>query len=259
MTTTEVVMRSRSAVVPQQPGIPSGGPVLAAGRGEVTSTGALRQGQQVAYAVVLHFDAITDGVVRQAWSHLENRGVPSVSSTYGPGYRPHLTLAIVDTAHPGHVADRLRPRLEAAAGLPFTLSSLGFFLSSPAPAYLAVTPTRRLMALHQGVHDVLGAAGSWAYYRPGAWVPHCTLAMGVESQTAVARALAHVHFPVRGKVTSAHLTRLPRVCDDAAASGTPTDKQTSLLPAQHRAGPRHRRNRRILPSLALGRPPAGLS
>ena len=169
MTTAEVLPLSASAV-PRQPGVSSDAPVLTGGGANAASTEGLRQREQVAYAVVLHFDAVTDGIVRQTWSRLEDQGVLSVSSTYGPDYRPHLTLAIVDTAHPSHVAARLRPRLETAAGLVLSLSSLGFFLTPPAPAYLAVTPTRRLLSLHQAVHDVLGAEGSWSYYRPGAWV-----------------------------------------------------------------------------------------
>ena len=250
MSATEVTPRSAAGVPPRAP----------AATGDHESVGASWRaapakpegpppGEHVAFAVVLHLDDDTDAVVRRAWARLEDEGVPSVSTTYGPGYRPHLTLAIVDTPHPALLAERLRPRLDAVSGLSLTLSSLGFFLTPPAPAYLAVTPSRRLLGLHQSVHDVLDTADSWSHYRPGSWVPHCTLAMGVDAATTVARALAHTPLPVHATVTSAHLTRVPRVPGHVVEPLALTaDKQTSLLPAQHRAGPRHKRNRRLLPS-----------
>lgn len=250
MSVAEVTPRSAAGVPPRsRAGTGGPGAVGASWRAAPAQPAGPPADEQAAFAVVLHLDDDTDAAVRRVWARLEEEGVPSVATTYGPGYRPHLTLAIVDTPHPGLLAERLRPRLDAVPGLDLTLSSLGFFLTPPGPAYLAVTPSRHLLGLHESVHDVLTTADSWSYYRPGSWVPHCTLAMGVDSPTTVARALGNIQLPIHATVTSAHLTRLPRVHGHVVEPLALTaDKQTSLLPAQHRAGPRHKRPRRLRPS-----------
>lgn len=171
-----------------------------------------------AYAVVLYLDEFSERRVRQLWDVLDDHGVPSAGSTYEADYRPHITLAIVEAADPMALADRLRAPLAGVAGMPVTMTALGFFLTERAPAYLAVAPTRRLLEVHEEVHRAIGTAGSWTYYRPGTWMPHCTLAMDVECQTSVADALGADTLPIRATVGSAFLTALPT--RPATATGT---------------------------------------
>jgi 2'-5' RNA ligase len=164
-----------------------------------------------AFAVVLYFDDFTEKRVRDAWDALDKYGVPSAGTTYEEGYRPHITLAIVDTPYPEQVAARLRAPLAGVNGLPVSMTSLGFFLTKKAPAYLAVAPTTRLLRLHDEVHSALGAMESWSYYRPGNWMPHCTLAMDVACQTTVAAALGDTTpLPIHATVGSAHMVELPK-------------------------------------------------
>ena len=61
-----------------------------------------------AFAVVLYFDDFTEKRVRQAWEALDRHGVPSAASTYEEGYRPHITLAMLNTPYPEQAAARLR-------------------------------------------------------------------------------------------------------------------------------------------------------
>lgn len=164
---------------------------------------------ETAFAVVLHFDEFSEHRVRQAWESLDEHGVPSVGTTNEDGFRPHITLAIVNTPDPEGLAMRLRRPLSGVAGLPVTMTALGFFLTKKAPAYLAVAPTRRLMELHDEVHRAIGTADSWSYYQPGNWMPHCTLAMDVECQTTVADAIGPWTLPIKATVGSAFLTELP--------------------------------------------------
>lgn len=165
---------------------------------------------ETAFAVVLHFDEFSEHRVRQAWDSLDEHGVPSVGTTNEDGFRPHITLAIVNTPDPEGLAMRLRRPLSEVAGLPVTMTALGFFLTKKAPAYLAVAPTRRLMELHDEVHRAIGTADSWSYYQPGNWMPHCTLAMDVACQTTVAEALGETPLPIHAVVGSAHLVELPK-------------------------------------------------
>lgn len=161
------------------------------------------------FAVVLHFDEFSEKRVRQAWDSLDEHGVPSVGTTHEDDYRPHITLAIVNTADPEGLAMRLRGPLSGVAGLPVTMTALGFFLTKKSPAYLAVAPTRRLLELHEEVHRAIGTADSWSYYQPGNWMPHCTLAMDVECQTTVADAVGPWALPIKAVVGSAFLSELP--------------------------------------------------
>ncbi|HEU4512277.1 MAG TPA: 2'-5' RNA ligase family protein [Nocardioidaceae bacterium] len=182
---------------------------------------------EAAFAVVLYFDEFSEKRVRQAWEALDERGVPSAGTTYDESYRPHITLAIVTTPDPEGLATRLRRPLAGVAGLPVTMTALGFFLTGKAPAYLAVAPTRRLLELHDEVHQAIGTTESWSYYQPGSWMPHCTLAMDVQCQTTVADALGPESLPIKATVGSAFLTELP---------------PSTRTPASHRRTPgAHRR------------------
>jgi 2'-5' RNA ligase len=204
-----------------------------------------------AFAVVLYFDEETDSRLREVWAALDVHGVDSVARTHGAAYRPHLTLAIIETADQTRVIEALRGPLARVAGLPVTLNAVGFFLTGAAPAYLGVTPTSRLLLLHEQVHAAIGGVPSWDYYRPGSWVPHCTLAMGVTSPSAVADVIsAAVALPLHGTVSGAHLARLP---DNGSArlpgQRGPEQQADGAAEARHRAGPRHKGGRRLTSGL----------
>jgi len=207
------------------------------------SRDVLRARDLETFAVVLYFDKDAERRVRQIWAALDLNGVPSVAASHGHGYRPHLTLAIIETPRLERSAEALRTSLAGVAGLPVTLTSLGFFLTGVAPAYLAVTPTGRLLSLHEEVHEALGGVGSWDYYRPGAWVPHCTLAMGVTSPTAVAEVVGEAALPIHARVSAADVVLLPGRSGSDNEAGFP--RQATGAEARHRAGPRHRGGRRL--------------
>ena len=49
----------------------------------------------------------------------------------------------------------------------------------------------------------------WRYYRPGNWMPHCTLAMDVACQTTVAQALGETPLPIHATVGPLKPSSLP--------------------------------------------------
>ncbi|HEV7907511.1 MAG TPA: 2'-5' RNA ligase family protein, partial [Pseudonocardiaceae bacterium] len=60
-----------------------------------------------------------------------------------------------------------------------------------------------LLAVHSAVHDALAGKvkNPSAYYLPGTWVPHCTLAQGITDEQVVAGIAAlHPVEPIRAKV-----------------------------------------------------------
>ena len=110
------------------------------------------------------------------------------------GYAAHLSLGLYDAAEPGD--------LSAAIGAvadepPLTLrfARIGWFDVGPMVLWLAPDPDERLIDIHRGLHDRIGADRSAAYYRPGDWVPHCTLAAGIDPAKRTG-ALAFAQTPI---------------------------------------------------------------
>ena len=119
------------------------------------------------------------------------------------GSHPHVSLADSEDLD----AERFRPVLEAFARetppLACSLASVGLFATREGVVFLAPLVTRELLDLHDAFHRRFGEYGarSSAYYRPGNWVPHCTLAMGATA-TASAEAVRlclDAALPIRGR------------------------------------------------------------
>lgn len=106
-----------------------------------------------------------------------------------PPTPPHVSLAAFDAADLEVVGSALLEPLKECIGLRLTLASLGFFLTEESVAFLGVVPTASFLGLQRRVFDALSpvTSGYWPYYRPGALVPHCTLATGVTDHSAVTK------------------------------------------------------------------------
>jgi 2'-5' RNA ligase len=87
---------------------------------------------------------------------------------------PHVTLAVVEDADPTALARAFTApppdRLE--------MVHLGAFPGPPGVVFLGVAPAAELVRLHEETWEAVAALGRGSdRYRPGWWVPHCTLAM----------------------------------------------------------------------------------
>jgi 2'-5' RNA ligase len=139
----------------------------------------------MALALVLTLDEDADAAVRRIWAGLDKAGVPSLATLLGGRLDPHVTLAI---SGDGEAMRALGPdlaelvRMSGPQVLP--LGAVGLFPGADPPLYLAVTPTERLLRLHAEVDDLLRERRieTAALYRPGTWVPHCTVAMSVPEE-----------------------------------------------------------------------------
>jgi 2'-5' RNA ligase superfamily protein len=132
----------------------------------------------MALALELGLNADADGRVRALWEKLERASVPSLA-THRPAIRPHVTLAVTDDATALRRAGRqLRGRIDP---VDVQLVGPGLFSAEPPILHLIVGATDELLASHRAVVGLLDEAGVdlWPHYRVGAWVPHCTLSMGV--------------------------------------------------------------------------------
>jgi 2'-5' RNA ligase len=153
----------------------------------------------VAQGLAFLFDDGADRAVRALWSRLDEVGVPSLA---GRGYPPHVTFAVAGTIPP-LVRDALRADLARLSIPALWLSTLAAFSSVDTVLMLAAVVDTELLAVHSAVHDALAGRVKQpsAYYLPGAWVPHCTLAQSVEpAQVATGFATLYPLDPIRATV-----------------------------------------------------------
>ena len=171
------------------------------------SRSTVRQNRRVATAVELAFDETADARVREIWRELDEHGVPSLGAA-GGAFHPHVSVAVSD--HTIGASDALRALAAGAIGLPLVLASLGFFPNATgAVAFLGATPTRTLLDLNAAVDAELSRSGAepWPLYRPGTWVPHCTLAMHVH-HPEILPAIVVDRLPIRATVTGVRVVEI---------------------------------------------------
>jgi 2'-5' RNA ligase len=125
------------------------------------------------YALELGLDDHAAAVVRRLWHDLEDEGIVHMARS---GARPHVSVGIWDSLDRDAAETELTRFAAEAAPLPITLASVGFF--PQVAIFLAPTVTSALLELQAGLHARFSRVGAaqWEHYRPGVWVPHCTLA-----------------------------------------------------------------------------------
>lgn len=162
----------------------------------------------MAQALEFFFDQSAEAAVRALWQRLEQAGVPSLLTHTHRHHRPHVTFALGGAIAPAARAD-LRRDL-ALLSLPNVwLYTLGTFPTADNGLFLGAVADAELLAVHVAVHDALAhrVRDQWAYYLPGAWVPHCTLAEGITAvQLATGFAALHPIQTIRATVTEVGIT-----------------------------------------------------
>lgn len=130
---------------------------------------------QQTYAIELYFDEVASQKVQQLWAQV---GAITSSTAKRVHSHPHLSLAVLPDADLQLLPRVLADIAQHQSPLEIQFSSLGLFSSGGGVVFLAPVVTTQLLELHKTVHRQLHKIGSdaVAYYRPGAWVPHCTLA-----------------------------------------------------------------------------------
>lgn len=132
------------------------------------------------FAVELYFDRETDEAIRKLWAVLDDGGSPGRCDD---ATHPHVSLVVSD----GHQPARLREDLALLDWSPLRtlrFGAIGYF-ADPGVLYLAANPSVPLLQLQQQTYDIVtrrDPSQVRPYYRPGAWTPHCTLAMPLKPQ-----------------------------------------------------------------------------
>ncbi|UGT43169.1 2'-5' RNA ligase family protein [Nocardia yamanashiensis] len=162
----------------------------------------------VTYALELFLDSAGDAAVRELWNRLEDAGLPSLATRSHGRHRPHVTLAVAEQFE---VDDRARSLLEQIPGTELTMPVLGAFPGEAAVLFLGVTSNAALLNAHAALHAAIasGSAGLWDHYRPGNWVPHCTLAMDLNGPTLMkAIKSLYPHSAITARATQLHMVEL---------------------------------------------------
>lgn len=162
------------------------------------------------FAIELLFDAKTDAKVRAWGRRLEKAGAKTIFSTHGAS--PHVALSVFESYDKRRLPSLLRRLGKRFPKIELRLSSLGSFPGKEGVLFFAPVPSEALLRLHSLVHQGSRglARGSWEYYKPGWWVPHCTLCMHLPRK-ALAKGFSLVqkaNFGMTGRFTRVALVEV---------------------------------------------------
>lgn len=163
----------------------------------------------LAHAIELELDEAASRKVLGLLAVLSAAGVAPITSL-SPHVHPHVSIGVAADAEPEAVRDALVG--VATAGLPpLRLSSVGGFITPEPVVFLGVTPTAALLELNRRVHARLDTArlGAWPLYRPGTWVPHCTLAIRPRDLAAALAALRAAVLPIETEPAALRVVEVP--------------------------------------------------
>jgi len=165
--------------------------------------------RRVALAVELVLDDAAQQFVGDLWDRLESAGIVTLAAA-SPRVHAHVSLGVATDTTPDALAATLGG--VASAGLPvLALSSVGAFLRPQHVVFLAPVVTAELLALHATVCERLAIAdvATSPLYAPGAWVPHCTIAMKFPSIAEALHAIGDVELPFVARCASVGLVEVP--------------------------------------------------
>jgi 2'-5' RNA ligase len=129
-------------------------------------------------ALEMYLDLVASKRVRTLWDAMEDAGIPSLRELTHRRHKPHVSLIGAAALDPEAVADALAGII-VAPPLRIHLNFVGTFVGRV--LWLGPVVTPELLAHHATVCGALTAAGIAfdPLYRPGEWVPHCTVSMRV--------------------------------------------------------------------------------
>jgi 2'-5' RNA ligase len=162
----------------------------------------------MAHSVDLFFDSEADEAIRSLWQRLERAGVPSLASRTHRRHRPHVTFAMAGSI-PHRTVEALRRDLRPLSLPSLWLYTLGTFPTKENGLWLGAVVDTELLAVHSAVHDVLAGAVKqpFAFFLPGSWIPHCTLAQDLTpGQLAAAVEALHPVSPVSARISEVGIT-----------------------------------------------------
>ncbi|ARJ21797.1 hypothetical protein B7492_11335 [Bacillus mycoides] len=131
------------------------------------------------YAIIATFDRVFTYKIRELQSELTN----IIGTNQLAGVEPHITLADYNELDVNLYTEKLKEFVAFQENIAaVTFPSVGTFPTNRT-IFLAPTITDELLRLHHSYHDYFKVFHDnlQSYYVPGKWVPHCTIANGLNS------------------------------------------------------------------------------
>jgi 2'-5' RNA ligase len=146
----------------------------------------------MALALNLRCGNATAGAIVSLW---DRAGVfEDLPSMRALQYAPHFTFAIYDSSDVTEdlaTAAMMQAARERSA-VEIAFNRIRTFAGPPLVLWAEPEPTEMLFEMHRQIHAAIDPAVCRPHYRPGNWVPHCTLAMRtLPDRTADALAFAN--------------------------------------------------------------------
>jgi hypothetical protein len=158
----------------------------------------------VAQGIVLLLDGAADAAVRACWRRLHEAGVPSLTTYTHGRHVPHISLVVAERVEVGAWLATLREGWFAGPPVSVELGPVGTFREG-GWVFLGADgldrPAHRRLVASLGDH----VTDPWEHYLPDQWVPHCTLAGGLDARQvdAALEVLAGSGVPITATIVSA--------------------------------------------------------
>jgi hypothetical protein len=163
--------------------------------------------------ICLFFDSATENEIRRSWGILRTRGFSS--PLLRSGGKPHLSLAIWEELDPELILDDLRDFAKTHRAFPVTFSSIATFGCESGTVFLGPVITPPLIIVHDQLYRIFGEMTELSenLYRPGSWVPHCSLTLGLPPDVlpeALLECTKVIDLPIRGRIAEIGLLTFDR-------------------------------------------------
>ncbi|MBK5346274.1 2'-5' RNA ligase family protein [Bacillus sp. TH44] len=129
------------------------------------------------YAIIATFDCVSTNKVRELQNELTN----IIETNELAGVEPHITLADYKELDVNLYTKRLEEFVAFQENIStVTFPSVGTFPTN-GTIFLAPTINDELLRIHHSYHDYFKIFhdNPQSYYVPGKWIPHCTIANGL--------------------------------------------------------------------------------
>ncbi|MGX4773833.1 2'-5' RNA ligase family protein [Bradyrhizobium guangdongense] len=136
----------------------------------------------MALAINIRADNNSADEIEQLWDQVGAfEAAPSMRAL---GYRPHFTFAIYDgSAIDQQVAwDAMLAAVVGETQLRIEFKRIRWFEGSPLVLWAEPVVDSALARIHRAVSAAIDPAHCRPHYRPGAWIPHCTLGTAVADE-----------------------------------------------------------------------------
>ena len=150
------------------------------------------------YAIELYLDGEASAMIGKIHSTLRNNGIH-----IDEGTSPHVSLCIYQDLPLDEFEGALRRFAGELRPFDVTFPRVDAFRTAQPVIFLAPEAGTQLLDVHERFHNRFRTYRErvWQYYRPGVWVPHCTLCMDLSQEMfqAATRLLKDLALPIHAR------------------------------------------------------------